>query len=126
MKIVLVIIALVIGYLIGSFFPVKGFFRSNSASISGSAELKVTVLRPDNSPATSLEVDIGTSSGKVLEGGHETTDSNGVATFHVKPNTYSVFFNAINFPKGLIYKDTVSINVVEDKANSQTIVLEAN
>jgi len=82
MKIIIVAIAtLIAGYLIGSFFPVRGFFQSTGVSIAGNSTLKVTVLRPDRSPATNLEVDIGTSSGQVYEGGHETTDSSGVATF---------------------------------------------
>ena len=126
MKIVLVIIALILGYLIGSYFPIRGFFQSNTTSISGNSELKVTVLRPDKTPATDLEVDVATEPGAPLEGGAVKTDSSGIATFHVKPGTYSIFFNSIDFPKGLKYKDSISINVVEGKENNQTIILEAS
>ena len=83
----------------------------------------MTVLRPDHSPAANLEVDVGTVSGKVLEGGHEETNSSGVATFKIKPDTYSIFFNANNFPSGLAYPDT-QVTTRSDQTTTQTIVLK--
>jgi hypothetical protein len=123
MKYVIIgLVTFIAGYLIGSYFPVRGFF-SSSESISGNAQLKVTVLRPDNSPATNLEVDISTEAGRVLNGGHEKTDSNGIATFNVQPGNYYIFFNAINFPKGLFYTDVPPVTLQSGKTASQTIIL---
>ena len=122
--IILIVFGLVAGYLIGSFFPVKGFFSANEQGISGNAILKVTVLRPDKKPATNLEVDIATEVGKVLNGGHVNTDSNGVATFKIKPGTYYIFFNANNFPKNLLYKDVPPVLVTESSTAAETIILQ--
>lgn len=124
-KIILVLVVLIVGYLVGSYFPVKGFLHSSEPSISGSAELQVTVLRPDKSPATSLEVDIATEVGKVLDGGHVKTDSSGVATFNIKPGAYYIFFNANNFPKDLKYTDLPPVTVAEGSVARQTITLQA-
>jgi hypothetical protein len=125
MKIIIIAIAtLIAGYLIGSFFPIRGFFQSTGPSIAGNSTLKVTVLRPDRSPATNLEVDIATKVGQVFEGGHEKTDANGIATFNIKPDTYYIFFNAINFPKDLKYTDTPSVVTQAGQTVSQTIILQ--
>jgi hypothetical protein len=80
-------------------------------------------LRPDKSPATNLEVDIGTSAGQVYEGGHEVTDLSGVATFKVKPDTYIIFFNAINFPKNLKYEET-QVTTEDGQIANRTIILQ--
>lgn len=128
MKKVLTIVAyLIIGYLVGSYFPVRGFFGNGSSgpSISGSAELQVTVLRPDNSPATGLEVDVATQIGQPGEGGMVETDGTGVATFHIKPGTYYIFFNDTNFPKDLLHKDTPQVTVSEGLTTKQTVHLQA-
>lgn len=121
-KLILILVVLMAGYLVGSYFPIRGFF-SSEANIKGNAELKVTVLRPDQSPATNLEVDIATEAGQVLEGGHVKTDSTGVATFHIKPNNYFIFFNAVNFPKDLEYHGDLQVTVEEGKTATQTITL---
>lgn len=126
-KIFIVLIIFCAGYLLGSYFPLKGFIfmRSVNPSISGRAELQVTVLHPDKTPAVGLEVDIATEIGKVLEGGHVNTDVNGIATFKVKPGNYFIFFNALNFPQDLEYRETPQIEVNEGKTASKVIILQA-
>lgn len=101
----------------------RGFFAGSEPSIAGNSTLQVTVLRPDKSPATNLEVDIATTAGQVYEGGHELTDSKGVATFKVKPDTYNIFFNAINFPANLKYPES-KITTQAGQTVSQTVILE--
>ena len=72
-----------------------------------------------------MEVDIATEIGKVLEGGHVNTDANGVATFKVKPGNYFIFFNALNFPQDLEYRETPQIEVSDGKTVSKIIILQA-
>ena len=122
LRISLVIALLLGGYVLGSFFPFTGFLRTDNG-IEGNAELKITVLRPDNSPASNLEVDIAVEPGTPRPGGIEKTDSKGVATFHIKPGTYYIFFNANNFPKDLLSKKEIQVTVVENETTNQTINL---
>ena len=117
------IVILFLGYLIGSFFPISGFFGEKD-NIAGNAGLKVTVLRPDKTPAVNLEVDISEEAGKVNTGGHELTDANGVATFKVKPGTYSIFFNSINFPKNLQFHETPQVILEDGQTATYTINLQ--
>lgn len=126
-KILTVIAYLLIGYLVGSYFPLRGFLggSSNGPSISGSAELQVTVLRPDSSPATGVEVDVATKIGQPGEGGMVETDGSGVATFHIQPGTYYIFFNDTNFPNDLLHKDTPQVTVAEGSTTKQTVRLSA-
>jgi len=123
-KIVLLgLLIVVAGYIIGSFFPITGFF-SSGASIIGNAELKITVLRPDGSPATNLEVDVATQPGAPLKGGIAITDSKGEAIYKVKPGNYFVFFNSINFPKSLAQPHSpIQVTLVENQTTEQTINL---
>lgn len=114
---------LIVGYLIGSYFPIRGFFQSSGPSISGDSTLQVTVLRPDRSPAQNLEVDIGTKAGQVYKGGHELTNAQGVATFNVKPDTYTIFFNASNFPADLRYDET-TVTTQAGQTSSSIIILQ--
>lgn len=125
-KLFIALILFCAGYLLGSYFPLKGFIfmRSVNPSIFGQAELQVTVLHPDRTPAVGLEVDIATEVGKVLEGGHVNTDARGVAAFNIQPGNYYIFFNAINFPKNLEYRDTPQVTVSESKTANKIIILQ--
>lgn len=119
------LIFILAGYFIGSYFPVTGFF-SSGASIVGDATLQVTILRPDNSPATNLEVDAATQPGAPLKGGVAMTDSKGVATFNIKPGNYFIFFNANNFPKGLAEPiNPTEVTLIENQITKRTINLTA-
>jgi hypothetical protein len=92
--------------------------------IEGGAMLKVTVLTVDDVPVSKLEVDVGREPGPPPEGGLETSDDNGTATFYIRPGSYVVYFNAANYPTDLIYPNKVyQIDVSEVKPNKLTISL---
>jgi hypothetical protein len=128
-KIGLVLVLLIIGYIIGSYIPITGFFRTDSmdenadGGIIGNAELNVTVLRSDKSPVVDIEVDIAIKPGPPLRGGAVKTDSNGIASFNIKPGTYYIFFNDNNFPVDLEYRDMAQVTAEEGKVTSRTIIL---
>jgi hypothetical protein len=125
----IILILLIIGYIIGSYIPIKGFFRTDSmdenvdGGIIGNAELNVTVLRSDKSPVVDIEVDIAIKPGPPLRGGVVKTDSNGLASFNIKPDTYYIFFNDNNFPADLEYRDMLQVTVEEGKVINRTIIL---
>ena len=131
-KLSLMLFLLILGYLIGSFVPVSGFFNSGPAdpagpassnSISGNCELKVTVQLQDNSPVADLEVDVSAEPGPPLQGGSAKTDGNGIAVFHIKPGSYYIFFNDNFFPKDLEYRDTLKVTLEEGKTIARSIIL---
>lgn len=120
-KIIIGIVILFAGYLLGSYFPISGF--ATRQSIIGNAGLKVTVLKPDGKPLSRTEVDLAEEPGVPKIGGAVKTDAKGVAEFHVKPGTYLIFFNASNFPKGLVQHDMPQVTLTEGKTVTQTIKL---
>lgn len=100
-KIFVFIIILVVGYLLGSFFPfplTPSFFQGD---IRGETELRVTVLRDGIQPIPDLEVDLAKEPGHPPKGGSVETDHRGVATFFINPGIYYIYFNMKNFPADL-------------------------
>lgn len=94
-------------------------------SVSGSAELHVTILFANNTPAQNLEVDVGDKPGPPLEGGFIFTNENGTAVFFLKPGVYAIYFNQGNFPVDMQTPQLERIKVTEDKIAEKTIVLKA-
>lgn len=133
-KIVLVctaVITLVLGYLLGSYYPITGFKflgLSNNAdvNIEGNALLNVFVVTDQGAKVPDLEVDIGIigpGNGPQL-GTSAITNENGTATFELEPGDYLIFFNMNNFPSSLEWFNTLtSVTVTEGETNEKTITL---
>jgi|GEM_PF-2027054 len=120
------IIVFCLGYLVGNFFPlgIISLIRP-SEPISGDVELKVTVLDEKRNPISNLEVDLDKkvppSPARML---FATTDENGIATFQLKPGTYFVFFNSLNFPNDFQIPLTRKVDVKSGQVNELTITLK--
>lgn len=94
-------------------------------SILGNAELHVTILFANNTPAQNLEVDVGENPGPPAEGGFVFTNENGTAIFFLKPGVYAIYFNQGNFPADMQTPQLERIKVTEDKIAEKTIALKA-
>jgi hypothetical protein len=92
-------------------------------SIAGNEVLKVTVLMDNRvqDPVANVEVDVAETPGPPPEGGVSPTDSKGVATFHIKPGTYVIYFNNANFPKNLAVPELVPVTVTQGEVAQVTI-----
>lgn len=95
-------------------------------SVAGNAELKVTVLMDNNvkNPLNNIEVDVGEQPGPPAKGGVAITDNAGVATFHLRPGSYVIYFNLGTFPKNLAMPELVHIEIRENQANEKTLLLQ--
>jgi hypothetical protein len=93
--------------------------------IEGSAELKVTLLMDNNvkNPLSNIEVDVAEKPGQPPKGGAAITNEQGVATFKIKPGSYVIYFNNMNFPKNLSVPESQAITVVDDKINEKILLI---
>lgn len=127
------LILIVFGYALGIFFPlikdpqliskISGFIMPPE-SIEGEAVLQVELLIDNGSPLGRIEVDLAEESGPPPEGGISVTDDNGLATFHVKPGSYFVYFNNSNFPENLQIPEPKQVEIKDDNTNLVTIIVE--
>lgn len=94
--------------------------------IEGKAVLKVTLLMDNNNndPVSKTEVDVALKPGQPPKGGVAFTDEAGVATFNIKPGTYSIYFNENSFPNNLAIPEPQSITVVEEGNNETTFLID--
>lgn len=122
--IIVVFIILIVGYLLGSFLPITGFFSSSVTSIKGNAKLEVKLMTDSNTPISNVEVDVGQQAGPPPKNGVSTTDANGIATFYIQPGNYVIYFNLNNFPANLQMPSYKQISVAGNQDNSQTIVVK--
>jgi len=117
---------LLVGYLIGNFFPAKFLqFSQPEEEIATESELEVKILLEDGTPIPNLEVDIDSkvppsvTSMLITE-----TDENGIAKFTLKPGKYFIFFNALNFPEDLENPFPKQIEVKKEIVNETVITLK--
>lgn len=123
-KILLVIFLLLIGYILGSIFPLN-IPRLAGKSIEGNTELQVKALTDNGQPIPKLEIDVDVRPGPPSKGGVAATDENGVAVFKLKPGNYVIYFNGTNFPQNLNRIDDVPVTVVEGQVNEKTLYFKA-
>lgn len=93
-------------------------------SVTGNAELHVTVIFANNTPVENLEVDVGDKPGPPLEGGFVFTNENGTAVFFLNSGVYTIYFNQGNFPADMQTPQLERVKVTEDKIAEKTIVLK--
>lgn len=124
--IVIVVIALLIGYAAGNFLPFTGFGFFGK-SIEGNAKLEVKLVLDNGTPLSKIEVDVGEKTGPPPKGGVAITDETGVATFNIRPGEYVIYFNLGTFPKNLDYPQggpETKVQVEENKVNQKTLTLK--
>jgi hypothetical protein len=132
--ILLVIIAVLLGYIAGNMLPLnlgatdqQGAFslpQFGQKGIEGDAVLQVTLEMEDTAnPLANVEVDLAEEPGPPPVGGTALSDDNGVATFNVKPGNYFVFFNDNNFPKNLEAPEPQAVEVKADEENQIKILI---
>jgi hypothetical protein len=130
----IILISLIVGYLLGNFFPIF-IFNSDTTNppfslsidkeqgIQGEARLEVFLVMDNGRLLDNVEVDLAEQPGSPPIGGVALSDDNGIAVFNVKPGNYFIFFNANNFPKNIEYPEPRAIEVLEGKTNQETITL---
>ncbi len=124
--IVIIVVALLVGYAVGNFVPFAGFAIPEK-SIEGNAKLEVKLVLDNGTPLSKIEVDVADKTGPPPKGGAAVTDENGVATFSIKPGSYVIYFNVGTFPKNLDWPQegpAISIQVSEDTVNQKTLILK--
>lgn len=124
-KVLVVIIIFILGYVLGNFLPWSGFGEQGGKGITGSAKLEVTILMENNKPVANLEVDVAEKTGPPQLGGTAETNENGVATFNIQPGDYFIYFNSGNFPQNLTEAKPLPIQVIEGNISKTTIILKA-
>ncbi len=122
--IVFLIIFTGLGYLLGNFFPFYSGQNSDK-DIQGEVLLEVAVVTEQGNPLPNIEVDVAEKIGPPPLGGTVLTNSQGIASFNLKPGNYFIFFNSNNFPTGFKFPESRPISVEEGISNKQTIVLSA-
>jgi hypothetical protein len=122
LKIILILVVFVLGYVAGNFIPWSGFsFVGDESGIFGSAKLEVSLLLDNNQPVDRVEMDLAEKPGPPKKGGVAVTDENGIAVFNVQPGSYFIYFNSGNFPKNLQEPEPQPIQVIEGENNKKTI-----
>jgi len=132
--ILIILLALVIGYILGLFFPLSIFGLSNSqhpfslpiledTGIEGDARLEVSLIMDNGRPLDNVEVDLAEVPGPPPIGGVGLTNEDGLAVFSVKPGSYFIFFNSNNFPKNVNCPEPIAIEVKEGIVNEKEIIL---
>jgi len=121
--IIVVLIILILGYLLGNFLPLAGFFSTNVKSIKGDAKLEVRLVLENNTPLANVEVDVAEKTGPPSQDGALFTDKNGIATFYVIPGNYFIYFNTANFPDNYQVPKESQI-AVPDTGGSKTIIIK--
>jgi hypothetical protein len=127
-KIFIIIIAILLGYVLGNAFPFN-FSNLSSESdsekgIQGNTQLIITAKRADTGdPVSNLEIDFATQPGPPPVGGMALTDENGVAEFNVQPGDYFIYFNQNTFPENLKMPSPEKITVVEGITNKKELFL---
>lgn len=123
-----IIVAILAGYILGSFFPFNfsniSFQSDSDKGIQGDAQLIITA-KMDNGKniIPNLEIDLAEEpGGQPPEGGVALTDTSGVAEFNVKPGIYYIYFNDLNFPTNLKNPGPEQITVSEDAPNTKEIL----
>ncbi len=122
-----IIAALLIGYIVGNFVPFSGFALPGK-SIEGNAKLEVKLVLDNGTPLSKIEVDVGDKTGPPAKGGVAVTSEDGVATFNIKPGSYVIYFNMGTFPKNLDWPQggsETNIQVAEGAVNEKTLILKA-
>ena len=120
--IITVIIALLIGYVIGNIFP---FLPGKS--IEGNAKLEVKLVMDNGTPLSKIEVDVGEKPGPPPTGGFAVTNEKGIATFNIRPGNYVIYYNLSTFPKNLEWPERgpgIKVQVDENKVNEKTIMIK--
>ncbi len=120
----IIVFFFVVGYVLGNIFPFNSLFLFRG--IAREVDLKITVLRDDQTAVSGVEVDIDESLPPLpIRMVSSLTNESGVATFKLKPGTYFVFFNLNNFPQDLEFpKTSQRIDIQGNRENELTIVLK--
>lgn len=101
------------------------FIFPNTALAAGT--LRVTVLKPDGTPMTGLEVDLWTAAAPPPDppGWNDNTNDDGVVVFTVEAGDYLIGFNAIGWPEEYVYpQQPTPVTVVEGEVTEKTIMLQ--
>lgn len=129
-----VIIALVLGYVLGSIFPLNLFGSDQvrhpfdlsvmeDRGIEGDARLEVVLVMDNGRLLDNVEVDLAEAPGQPPIGGVALSDENGVAVFDVKPGNYFIFFNDVNFPQNVQTVEPIPVEVKEGEVNRIEVTL---
>ena len=128
------VLALVLGYVLGSIFPLSIFNSSQTQypfnvalvgdkGIQGNSQLEVALIMDNGSPLGNVEVDLAETPGQPPIGGVALSDENGLAVFNVQPGDYFIFFNDNNFPPNVQTPEPISVEVKEGVVNQIEIIL---
>jgi len=127
-------ICLVLGYVLGIFFPLNIFgssrlqspsslLTSEDKGIQGNARLEITLKMDNGRPLNNVEVNVAEEPGPPPIGGVALSDADGLAVFNVKPGNYFIFFNDNNFPKNVKNPEAQPVEVKAGEINQRTITL---
>ncbi|OGY57090.1 MAG: hypothetical protein A2Y84_00310 [Candidatus Colwellbacteria bacterium RBG_13_48_8] len=129
------VLALILGYILGSIFPLNIFSSSQTQhpfnlalvgdkGIQGDSQLQVTLKMDNGSPLGNVEVDLAETPGQPPVGGVALSDEDGLAIFNVQPGNYFIFFNDENFPQNIETPAPTPIGVKENEINQIEIILK--
>ncbi len=125
--VIFIIIGLIIfaaGYAAGSLNLLNGFSFIPKPSVAGTAKLEVKLLMDNGTPVAKVEIDVGEQPGPPAVGGAMATDERGVATFMLKPGTYTVYFNNGTWPQNLEQPGLRQVTVEEGKTSQVTLTVK--
>ena len=133
--ILVAVMALALGYVLGSLFPLNLFGAGQTGQgkfslpffqdqgIKGDVRLEVILEMDNGQPLENVEVDLAEQPGPPPVGGIALSDENGLAVFSVKPGNYFIFFNDMNFPKNIKTPESQAIEVNEGETNQVKVIL---
>lgn len=133
LALVIATITLIGGYILGSFYPISGFFRAQDSGSSGTlsteipnnkGRLLVTAVNEDGDPIIGIEIDVAEQAGPPPEWGIQETGLDGRAVFDIDPGSYFVFFNMNRFPDEYEIQPEKGVTIIEGEQTEVEFVLE--
>jgi len=137
------VLALVVGYLLGSYFPLSGFSKGQNGDSTASqnnevvdvtsgempentGRLVVNVSNEANEPIIGIEIDVAKQPGPPEDWGVKEADTEGTAVYDLEPGTYYVFFNMNRFPTDYVIQPEKQVTIEEGEEATVSFVLKRN
>jgi len=125
-------LAIIAGYVLGSYFPLIGFFKEKITTDTtqgteipqDKARLAVKVQNADNEPVIGIEIDVAFEPGPPQDWGIKETNMQGEAIYDLEPGTYYVFFNMNRFPNEYIVQAEKQVILTKNTQEEVIFTLE--
>jgi len=133
LTIVFIVLAIILGYILGNVLPFNGFLNAannnaQNTQVTGIPENKgrlvVKVRNNNEEPIVGIEIDVATQPGLPAQWGIKEANIQGLATYDIDPGQYYVFFNLNRFPSEYIVQSERRVIIIAGQQQNITFTLE--